>query len=46
MIRSLDKLLRNRAFRTATAFALAFLLAAAVPVAFSREPVVRADRHE
>ena len=37
MIRSLPRLLRNGAFRTAAAFALVFLLAAAVPEAFSLE---------
>lgn len=37
MIRSLPRLLRNRAFRTATAFALAFLLTTAVPAAPSLE---------
>ena len=37
MIRSLPRLLRNGTFRTAAAFALVFLLAAAVPEAFSLE---------
>ena len=37
MIRSLPRLLRNGAFRTAAACALVFLLAAAVPEAFSLE---------